>query len=78
MNNAVYRKTMENVTKRRNIKLVTKERRRNYLQTKPNYHTAQFFTENLFVIEMRKSQILMNNSVYLGLSILDRSFGMIM
>ena len=33
---------MENVRKYRDIKLVTVERRRNYLVSKPNYHTAIF------------------------------------
>ena len=47
MNNTVFRKTMENVRKHRDIKLVTKEKRRNYLVSKPNYHTTNFFTENL-------------------------------
>ena len=69
MNNAVFGKTMENVKKYRNIKLVTTERRRNYLVSEPNYHTTEFFTENLIAIEMRKTQILMNKPVYL--SILD-------
>ena len=73
MNNAVFRKTMENVRKHRDIKLVTTERRRNYLVSEPNYHTTKFFTENLLAIEMRKTQILMNKPVYLGLSILDLS-----
>ena len=73
MNNAVFGKTMENVRKHRNIKLVTTERRRNYLVSEPNYHTTKFFTENLLAIEMRKTQILMNKPVYLGLSILDLS-----
>ena len=41
--------------KNRNIKLVTTERKRNYLVSKPNYHTTNFFTENLLAIEMRKS-----------------------
>ena len=73
MNNAVFRKIMENVRKHRNIKLVTTERRRNYLVSEPNFHTTKFFTENLLAIEMRKTQILMNKPVYLGLSILDLS-----
>ena len=73
MNNAVFRKTMKNVRKHRNIKLVTTERRRNYLVSEPNYHTTKFFTENLFAIEIRKTQILTNKPVYLGLSILDLS-----
>ena len=71
MNNSVVEKTMENVRKYRNIKLVTTERRRNYLVLEPNYHTTKFFTENLLAIEMKKIQILMNKPVYLGLLILD-------
>ena len=73
MNNAVFGKTMENVRKYRNIKLVTTESRRNYLVSEPSYHYIKFFTENLLTIEMRKTQILMNKSVYLGLSILNMS-----
>ena len=63
-------KTMENVRKHRDIKHVTTERRRNYLVSEPNYHTAKFFTENLLAIEMNKTQILMNKFVYLGLLLL--------
>ena len=73
MNNAVFGKTMENVREHRDIKLVTTEMRRNYLMSEPSYHTTQFFTENLLATEMRKTQILMNKTVYLGLSILDLS-----
>ena len=73
MNNVVFGKTMENARKHRNIKLVTTERRKNYLVLEPNYHTTRFFKENLLAIEMGKTQILMNKPVYLGLSILDLS-----
>ena len=52
MNNAVFGKTMENVRKHRDIKLVKRERRRNYIVSEPNYHTTKFFTENLLAIEM--------------------------
>ena len=58
MNDAVFGKTMENVRKHRDIKLVTTERRRNYLLSKPNFHTTKFFTENLLAIEMRKLKYL--------------------
>ena len=39
MNNAGFRKTMENVRKHRYIKLVTTKQRGNYLVSEPNYHT---------------------------------------
>ena len=73
MNNAVFRKTMGNVRKHRNIKLVTTERRRNYLVSESNYHTTKSFTENLLATEMRKIQIVMKKAIYLGLSLLDLS-----
>ena len=68
MNNAVFGKTMEIVRKHRNINLATTQRKINYLVSEQNYHTTKFFTENLLAIEMRKTQILMNKPVYLGLS----------
>ena len=64
---------MENVRKHRNIKLATTKRRKNYLASEPNYHTKNFFKENLVAIEMKKAQITMNKPVYLGLSILHLS-----
>ena len=69
----IFEKIMEDVTKNGNIKLVTTERKRNYLVSEQNYHTTKFFTEIVLAIEMRKTQIFMNKSVYLGLSILDLS-----
>ena len=54
MNNLVFGKILENVTKDRDIKLVKTERRKKYLVSKPNYHTTKFFTENLLRREMKK------------------------
>ena len=39
----------------------------------PNYHSTKFFTENLIPIVVKKAKILMNEPVYLGLSILELS-----
>ena len=57
MKNAVSGKIMENMRKHRDIKLITTERRRNYLVSKPNYHTAKCFAENVLVIEMKKNKL---------------------
>ena len=78
MNNAVFEKTMESMRKHWNIKLVTTERRRHYLMSKLNYYTTIFLTENLIAIEMKKIQILVTKSVYLGLPLLDLSETMTM
>ena len=56
MNNAVLGKTMENVRKHRDIKLVTTDKRRNQLASEPNYYTTKYFSENLLAIEMKKKK----------------------
>ena len=61
MNNEVFGITIENLIKHRDIKLVTTERRRNYLVSEPNYHTSHFFTEYLLAIEMTKTLIFIKN-----------------
>ena len=45
MNNLVFRKTMGSVTKHRDVKLVTTEKIKSYLVSKPNYH--KFFLKKL-------------------------------
>ena len=54
MNNVAFGKTMENVRKHRDIKLVTTDKRRDQLVSEPNYYTAKYFSENLMAIEMKK------------------------
>ena len=54
MNNAVFEKTLKNVRKFGDIKVVTTKRRRNYLVSESNYHTTNFFTQILLGIEMKK------------------------
>ena len=73
LDDTVFRKTMGIVRKHRDIDLVTREKTRNYLVSKPNYYTSKFFTEHLLATEMKKAQILMNKTVYLALSVLELS-----
>ena len=73
MNNAVFGKTMENIRKHRDIKLVTTDKKRSKLVSEPNYHTINLISEDLSIIEMKKTKVKMNKPIYLGLSILEIS-----
>ena len=65
INNSVFGKTIKNVRKHRDIKLVTTDKRRSQLVSEPNYHTAEWFSENLLVTEMKKTKVKMNKPVYI-------------
>ena len=61
MNNAVFGKTMENVRKHRDIKLVTTDKKRSKLVSEPNYHTMNYISEDLSIIEMKRTKIKIKN-----------------
>ena len=71
MNDAAFGRAMENVRKNRNIKLVTTERRKNYLVSEPNYHTTKI--RKFISKKMRKTQMIMNKP--LDLSNVCMNFG---
>ena len=73
MNNAVFGKTMENSIKHRDIKLVTTDKKKIKLVSEPNYHTINYISEDLSIIEMNKTKVKIKKPIYLGLSILDIS-----
>ena len=72
-NNSVFGKTMENVRKYSDIKLMTTDEKRNKLVLEPNYHITKRFSENLLAIEMKLKKVKANKPVYLGMSKLDIS-----
>ena len=73
MNNAVFGKTMENVRKHRDIKLVTADKKRSKLVSETNYHTMNYISEDLSIIEIKITKVKINKPIYLGLSILGIS-----
>ena len=73
MNNSVFGKTMENIRKRRDIQLVTSEKKALKLIAKPNFKHRTIFTENLVAIHMGRTKIVFNKPIYVGMSILDVS-----
>ena len=64
---------MENIRKHRDIKLVLTDKKRSRLVSEPNYHTINLISEDLSIIEMKKTKVKMNKPIYLGLSILEIS-----
>ena len=73
MNNSVFGKTMENIRKDKDIKLVTTDKKRSKLVSEPNYHTINLISEDLSIIEMKKTKVKMNKPIYVGLPILEIS-----
>ena len=66
MNNSVFGKSLENVRKHRDIKLVTTDKRRNQLVSQANYHTTKWFSQCLLAIGMKNMKVKMNKPVSLG------------
>ena len=73
MNNDVFGKMIENVRKRRKIKLVVTEQRRKRLVSEPNYKSRVAFSDHLLAIEMRKTRIYMDKPIMVDQAILDKS-----
>ncbi|KAK3743282.1 hypothetical protein QZH41_005792 [Actinostola sp. cb2023] len=73
MNNSVFGKTMENIRNRQDIKLVSTEKQAAKLVAQPNFYRRTIFSEHLCAVHMRKTELIFNKPVYLGMSILDLS-----
>ena len=73
INNAVLGRSLMNVRSHRDIKLVTNDKKRCKLVSKPNYHTKKQFSENFLAMEMKKAKTKMNVPVYIGFTILEVS-----
>ena len=70
--NSVYGKTMENVRKHRDIRIVTNDKK-SILASEPNYHSTKCISEDFLTMEMKKREVYMNKHIYLGQAILDIS-----
>ena len=73
MNNSVFGKTMGNIRNRVDVHLRTSEKSAEKLAAKPNYERTTIFSEDLVAVHMRKTELVFNKPVYLGMSILNIS-----
>ncbi|XP_065216507.1 uncharacterized protein LOC135842799 [Planococcus citri] len=77
MNNAVFGKTMENVDKRVDVRLLTHWENRgrkwgaqHYISF-PNFHSSSIFNENLVAVQMNKVKVVYDKPIYIGFCVLD-------
>ena len=73
MNNAVFGKTMENIRKRVNFQLVCDSKKLTQLSAKCNFDHVTIFDEHMVGVHMRKTKLIFNKPVFVGMSILDIS-----
>ena len=73
MNNSVYGKTMENIRKRVDVRLVTDEKKLLKMASKPTYISNKIFNNNLVAVHKIKETLSLNKPSYLGMCILDLS-----
>ena len=73
MNNSVFGKTMENLRKRVDVRLVTNEKKLLKLTSKPTYVSSKIFHENLVAVHKIKETLTLNRPAYVGMCILDLS-----
>ena len=71
LNNIFYGKTMENVRKHWDIRLINTENKRSKVASEPNYYSTKPISENLLIMETKKRGVHMNKALYLGQAILD-------
>ena len=73
MNNSVFGKTMENIRKRVDVRLVTDEKKLVKMASKPTYVSSKIFNENLVAVHKIKETLTLNRPAYVGMCILDLS-----
>ena len=73
MNNSVFGKTMENIRKRVDVRLITDEKKLLKMASKPTYVSSKIFNENLVAVHKIKETLTLNRPAYVGMCILDLS-----
>ena len=73
MNNLVFGKTMENLRKRVDVRLVTDEKKLLKMTAKPTYVSSKIFNENLVAVHKIKETLTLNRPTHVGMCILDLS-----
>lgn len=83
LNNSIFGKTLEDVEKRVEVKLVNQwydEKNKtkkcysaSQLIARPNFHSSSIFTENFVAIQMKPERVILDKPIYIGFTVLELS-----
>ena len=73
MNNAVYGKTVENLRKCVDVRLIADKKKLIKIVSKPTYVSSKIFNENLVAVHKIKEILTLNRPAYVGMCILELS-----
>jgi hypothetical protein len=71
-NNSVFGKTMENIDKRRDIKMKSELKAEHFVK-RPYFISRTIFDKDLVACHMKKPKVKQNKPIYVGFTILDLS-----
>ena len=73
LNNSVFGKTMENIRKRVDVRLVTDKKKLSKLVSKPTFVNSKIFSEDLVAVHKLKEILTLDRPAFVGMCILDLS-----
>ena len=71
MNNAIYRKAMENLRNRIDLQIINSEKVYLKCTSKPSYMSLKIFDNNVIAIRKSKLALKLNKPAYTGMCILE-------
>ena len=67
MNNSMFEKTMENIRKRVDVRLVTDQKKLSKLVSKPMYVNSKIFNEDIVGVHKMKETLTLDWPAYVGI-----------
>src|SRR6218665_2237482 len=73
MNNSIYRKTLQNNRRHLDVRIVTNEKRAKKLVARQTFQSFNIINEDVTVIKLTKTNVVLDKPIYVGMCILDLS-----
>ena len=73
LNNCIYRKSIENIRKRINVKLINHKKKYQKIVNKPNFASQKIIDKNFVAVHCSKKVLTLNKPISVGFCILELS-----